>query len=266
MIMVDQAPPAPPPSPAEAAANLTAARQVSGMAFRKEAERLDALGVQLQANDRELLASLRRMLPGTPVDDRMLHGGLSPAAARNQEQGDRLLAAGRTLEQVRETLGDPNFEPDTRTAAQRDHDREHRVSPTVDQRAYVAPIPGAGSVLSPADSALDGDARGLAASLSLTPEAGASFMRTVYAAGAELGQSADPGMLRQTWDAQLAQIFPGDKLAAAERQVDAMLKDLAGNNTLIKRLRERGALRNPALFVALRNRALSLAAWRSSRP
>ena len=49
--MADPIAPAAPPSPAEVAANLTAARGVSGMAFRAEATRLQNAGAQLPYAD-----------------------------------------------------------------------------------------------------------------------------------------------------------------------------------------------------------------------
>jgi hypothetical protein len=274
--MPDQAPPAPAPVVDDVSAQLDTARAAgNGMGYIKLADQLEAAGHTLPYQHRkwvgEVRAAVGRARPADPVGEAMLRGGISPADARDAAAANSLLRAGVDPEKVVEAMGDrhPDDWYDDRTPAQIEHDRAHGMTPAVDARSYHAPMPGIDPKVgpSPADSALDTDARGLAASLNLNPQAGASFMKTVYAAGTELGQSADPGMLRQQWEQQLAQIYPGDKLAAATREVDDLLREYGGgNNTLIKRLRERGALRNPALFVALRNRALSLAAWRNSRP
>jgi hypothetical protein len=230
------------------------------MAFRAEATRLQNAGAQLPYADRQLLESMNRTLPGTPVDDAMLHGGLSPAAARTQVQGNKLLAAGRSLAEVREIIGDPKFEGDSRTAAQREHDRQHNVPPSVDRRSYTVPVPPGESATT--WQAVDADARELAGSLNLTPEAGSAFIRTVVGAANEL--AADQGMTRQKWEHQLAQVFPGTRLTEAETRIDAMLRDV--KSPMAAKLRDRGLLRHPELFVRLNNRALSLAAWRRARP
>jgi hypothetical protein len=227
----------PVPSPAEAVAQITAAKAISGMAFRQTAERLDALGM-LPFAERELLASLRRTVPGTPVDDAMRLGGLSAADARTQTQGDALMRAGRTLEETRETIGDLTFEPDDRTEAQREYDRQHNVTPTIDPRSYNAPVPPGETSVSWEPVAAD--ARSFAGDLGFTPEAGSAFIRTIIAAGSEIGHAADPGMVRQKWEQTLAAVFPGDKLPEAVARVDALLKDYAGSSPLAAKLRSQG--------------------------
>jgi hypothetical protein len=197
-----------------------------------------------------------------------LKGGFSPADARAYAVADSLLAQGMPLERVAEAMKDvEGWEPDTRTAAQRRHDAEHGMPLAVDPRGYYAPLPlPPGAEMSPGDRALDTDVKNLAAGLCLSPDAGASFINTVYRAAQELANAPDPAALRETWNQTLAAVFPGEKLAEAERQIDELLKDFGGDNPLIAKLRESGVIRSPLLLMALRNRALRLEAWRSTRP
>jgi hypothetical protein len=267
--------PVAPPTPVEAAAALQAARQVGGLAFRTEATRLQEAGAQLSSADRQLLTNMNASrgsgAPAAPVAEAMFHGGLSPADARSDVIGNRLLAAGRSLAEARETIGDPSFKGDDRSPAQVAHDQQHGMAPKVNPASYFAPIPGAGRELSAPDRALDAEARGLASGLGLSPAAGSNFIKTVYAAASEMANSADRGMLRQKWEQQLAAVFrdgpgdkPGSKLAEATRQVENLLKGI--DAPLVKRLRDAGLLRNPTILTALRNRALSVNAWLASRP
>ena len=260
--MPDQAPAA--PTPAEVAENLTAAKQTGGMAWRQQAQRYVDAGVPLSSADRQLLASMNRTLPGTPVDDAMKLGGLSPADARNQIQGNKLLAAGRSLEQVREIIGDPTFEPDERSEAQRDFDKEHNIAPIIDQRAYAVSMPP--SETAAAWAPVDAAVRSLASDLGYDRSAGSVFIGSVTAAASELAGAEDQGLTRQKWDSALAQVFPGAKLGEAEARVAEMLKLYAPSSELATKLKETGLLRNPTLFVRLHNRALALASWAKSRP
>jgi hypothetical protein len=254
--MPDQTP-ATTPSPVDANARLDSLRTVGGNAWRKEAEAYVGAGGALRPMDRQLLDSLQRTTrAGPPIR------GVDVEA-----EADRLIRNGHDPEMVRQAIGDANYQPDTRTPAQREHDRLHfgDVGPRKDPAQYRVMMPPGDTPaeFNPASQAL----RQMMADIGMEPNAGSKLATMITDAAAQLAQSSNRDAITAEWQRRLEAAFPGDKLADAQKTVDQLL-ELAGGqkNQLIATSTRNSVFKNPQVFSWLLARSRSIALWKSTRP
>ena len=182
--------------------------------------------------------------------------------ARMDTVGNSLVKSGTPIDTVRAAIGDPTFEPDTRTPEQVAHDDLHGVQDLVDPNQFRYARP-------PSDydegqfANFDTAARNLVADTGFEQAAGSNFIKTTLGAIHEM--NANPAVL-DTWQAQLTQLYGAERINAASDQIMAMLNQVAGGNALVDEFKKTGLLRNPKLFTQLMHRAAAFHAWRDGRP
>lgn len=253
-----------PPSPVDGAARLDALRNIGGPAWRAEAERQAASGVPLRSQDQQLLETLR---------------GSSKAGASDPESAafamaDRLIARGVDRDRVNVIMAEhfPDWEPDTRSDAQREHDDGYGIERYSDPSRFTFAAPQSAALgLNDAQArTYVGVVKELAADIGFSdPNAGSTFAKVLTETSAQI-RAMSPEQLTRTaenWERQLTAAF-GDKLPEVLARVTALIE--RSNSPIAKNLLNGGILahelRNPRLLSWLNAIAQRQQLWESTRP
>jgi hypothetical protein len=213
--------------------------------------------------------------PPAPSNAQVAIAGIATVSdAELLATADRLVARGVDAARVREIVHDAGveWEPDSRSPEQREHDRLHAVDPRGTPRTYSFPLPPQLSELGVGDAhvqAANLGAQSIANTLGMDANQGAKFCRQIIDAAAEV-RAMSPEEVAETsarWETQLTEIYGAD-LPAVAAAVTEMVK--LNDSVLAKHLTANGILaseaRNPKVFCWLASRAAARSLWSSTRP
>ena len=208
--------------------------------------------------------SLHPAIPTPPSSARQLLEAVSPDA--RADSAANALAKTFGVDVVRAALKDPEWQPDQRTSAQKQHDEMFGHQPLADTNAYRTPLPTTVTSSDPADyAAFDTMARELVTDCGFPPEAGRGFIQQAVRATADLNSASDKAALLDRWQSDLSKLHTPEVIEAASKQILDMLQ-IVGANDLVEQFKTSGLFRHPALFNALKSRAAAFHMWRDSRP
>jgi hypothetical protein len=192
-------------------------------------------------------------------------------ASRDHQHAANLLRQGVDVDRVKQAMaaaGHTNWTPDERTPAQASHDMAFDIPATIDPKIYSYSMGAAAGEFQDI-AKVDSDMRGLAAGMALSPDIGSRFIAGLVsdiASGNRL-DAAELAACIERNQSQIAELFPGDRLAVAKAAVDDFVTGLRlPNEALATALRFGGVLCSASRFVQLATRAAKISLWQSSRP